>query len=395
MTCSNCNRTIDPSSTFCDFCGAPVEAGTSGDTIVFRTPSPAAPPGDPWAVRPPDMAPPDVRPPDVTPPDMRPPAAVPTDMGPPDTTPPGMRPPDVTPPDMRPPDMAPPEVRPPAVTPGTKWIPQPSAPLDRDWTSGPPGMGPPGTPGPGTGQAFPSPGPVLPVHLPPAGPGVLPGSPILLGYQERILRQYAAVQLRNRAHGEGILYVTDSRVVFYAKAKGRGTQRGSTLIQQTNVADITGMTAYVSRRVSLVLFFLTSVFLLYSACSRSLFIVRPVAIVWFILAAICVIALVSGAAKRGSTGVIISSRDDGHSPISFGTFQTQRGFIGSLTQAFGAPFFSVFGIFTVFDVLDGYPGRDSSQIISELGALILDIQTRGDLAYEHYGVDRGQQSARG
>lgn len=288
--------------------------------------------------------------------------------------------------------MAPPDVGSPAVTPGTKWIPQPSAPLDRDWTSGPPGMGPPGTPGPGTGQAFPS-GPRPPGPPASAGPGVLPGSPILLGYQERILRQYAAVQLRNRAHGEGILYVTDSRVVFYAKAKGRGTQRGSTLIQQTNVADITGMTAYVSRRVSLVLFFLTCVFLLFAF--SSLFIVRPAAIFWFILAVICIIALVSGAARRGSTGVIISSRDDGHSPISFGTFQTRRGFIGSLTQALGAPFFSVFGIFTVFDVLDGYPGRDSSQIISELGALILDIQTRGDLAYEHYGVDRGQQSARG
>ena len=253
-------------------------------------------------------------------------------------------------------------------------------------------MGPPQTPAPRSGEAFPSAS--SPSRAPaPSSPAVLPGSPILLGYQERILRQYAAVQLRSRAHGEGTLYVTDSRVVFYAKAKGRGTQRGSTLIQQTNVADVTGMTAYVSRRVSLVLFFLTCVFLLFGLFS--LFVVRPVAFLWFILAAICVIALVAGAAKRGSTGVIITSRNDGHSPISFGTFQTRRGLIGSLTQALGSTFFSVFGIFTVFDVLDGYPGQDSGQIISELGALILDIQTRGDLAYEHYGVDRGQQSARG
>jgi hypothetical protein len=187
--------------------------------------------------------------------------------------------------------------------------------------------------------------------------------------------------------------VTDSRVVFYAKARGRGTQRGSTLIQQTSVADITGITAYVSRRVSLALFFLACVFLLFGL--TSFFVVRPVAFFWFILAVICVIALVGGAAKRGSTGVIINSRNDGHSPISFGTFSTRRGFIGSLTQALGAPFFSLFGIFTVFDVLDGYPGPDSTQIISELGALILDIQTRGDLAYSHYGLDRGQQPARG
>src|ERR1700734_3788587 len=102
-TCSNCNRTIDSSSSFCDFCGAQVEAGASGDTIIFRTPSPTEPPGDPWALRPPDIAPPDmsaadVRPPDVAPPDMRPP-------------------------DMRPPDVAPPDVEPPAVTSGTKRVP--------------------------------------------------------------------------------------------------------------------------------------------------------------------------------------------------------------------------------------------------------------------------------
>lgn len=372
MTCSNCNRTIDPSSTFCDFCGTPVEAGTSGDTIIYRTPPTAEPPGDPWAVRPPDATPQGTRASYMSPPDMAPPGM-------------GAR-------DTRPHEVMPRDAPSPAVVPSAPPVPQPSTPLDRDWTSGPPGMGPSGTPGPGTGQAFPSP---ARSSGPPASdsPGVLPGSPILLGYQERILRQYGAVQLRNRAHGEGILYVTDSRVVFYAKAKGRGTQRGSTLIQQTNVADITGMTAYVSRRVSLVLFFLACTFFLFGV--STLLVLPPVAILWFILATICVIALVSGAAKRGSTGVIISSRNDGHSPIAFGTFQTRRGFIGSLTAAIGGPLFSVFGIFTVFDVLDGYPGRDSAQIISELGALILDIQTRGDLAYNHYSVDPGQQSARG
>ena len=363
MTCSNCNRTIDPSSSFCDFCGARVEAGTSGDTISYSTPAAAETPGNPWSTGRPDMEPP---------PDM------------------GLR--ELGRPDMGRPDMGRADMGPPAVAPLTTPVPQPHAPHNRHWPGGPAGMSPPEASARRPGEAFPSPS-VPPDSPVVSSPAVLPGSPILLGYQERILRQYGAVQLRNRAHGEGILYVTDSRVVFYAKAKGRGTQRGSTLIQQTNVADITGMTAYVSRRVSLALFFLTCVFFLFGL--STLFVLPPVAILWFILAAICIIALLSGAARRGSTGVIISSRDDGHSPISFGTFHTRRGFIGSLMQALGGPFFSMFGIFTVFDVLDGYPGRDSSQIISELGALILDIQTRGDLAYDHYGVDPGQQSARG
>jgi hypothetical protein len=225
-------------------------------------------------------------------------------------------------------------------------------------------------------------------------PTSLPGSPILLGYQERILRQYGAVQLRNREKGEGTLYVTDTRVVFYARAKGKGTQRGSALIQQTNVADITGMTAYVSRRISLGLVVFTCVLLLIGI--PSLLTVPPVGLIFLLLAAVCIVALFGGAAKRGSTGVIINSRADGHSPISFGTFHTGRGLLGNLMHSLGGPFRAIFGAATVFDVLVSFPGQDTDNIINELGALILDLQTRGDLAYAHYGLGAGQrQPARG
>lgn len=201
------------------------------------------------------------------------------------------------------------------------------------------------------------------------------------------------MQLRSRSKGEGTLYVTDSRVVFYATAKGRGTQRGSTLMQQTKVADITGLTAYLSRRISLGLIFLTGIFAL--AALSTLFVAPPFALLWLVLTVVCIIALVQGAARRGSTGVIIFARDDGRSPIHFGTFNTRRGWIGNMSHLLGGPFLAVFGVFTVFDVMDGYPGQDTNQIITELGALILDLQTRGDLAYEHYGVNPGQrQTAR-
>jgi len=260
--------------------------------------------------------------------------------------------------------------------------------------TGPPGLGPAATvPGavpvartpaePATRPAAPRP------PAPPAlsAPPVLPDSPILLGDQERILRKYAAVQLRKRARGEGTLYVTNSRVIFYAKVRSQGTQRGSSLIQQTNVADITGVTAFVSRRVSLALVVLTCVFALFALAS--LLFEPLIALLWLIVTAICVVALVRGAAKRESTGVIIFSRDEGRSPINFGTFDNQRGWISRLTRRIGGPVLAIFGVFTVFDVLDGYPGQDSGQIISELGALILDLQTRGDLAFEHYGVVPG------
>src|SRR5260370_27536834 len=127
------------------------------------------------------------------------------------------------------------------------------------------------------------------------------------------------------------------------------------LMQQTNVADITGLTAFVSRRVSIGLFLLTCICLLFAL--SSLLVVPPVALLWLALAVICIIALVRGAARRGNTGVIIYSRADGHSPISFGTFDARRGLIGSLAQALGGPFLALFGVFTVFDVLVGFPGQ--------------------------------------
>ena len=39
---------------------------------------------------------------------------------------------------------------------------------------------------------------------------------------------------------------------------------------------------------------------------------------------------------------------------------------------------------TAFDVIFGRPGQDSDRLITELGALILDLQTRGQLAADYW-----------
>ena len=336
MNCPNCKQPLDRSWSFCDSCGFQAEPH-GRDTVADAVPVTTERPGVPLVTGPPGMGPAMAAPGSAA----RGPAA-------------------------------------PGPVPAAR---PPGEPTGGDWLAAPSAMRPPGTSASVPSEML-SGSPVLP-RAP-----ILPGSSILLGYQERLLRQYAAVQLRTREKGEGTLYVTDSRVVFYAQAKGRGTQRGSMLMQQTNVADITGLTAFVSRRVSIGLFLLTCICLLFAL--SSLLVVPPVALLWLALAVICIIALVRGAARRGNTGVIIYSRADGHSPISFGTFDTRRGLIGSLAQALGGPFLALFGVFTVFDVLVGFPGQDSNQVINELGALILDLQTRGNLAFEHYGIDTEQ-----
>jgi hypothetical protein len=228
----------------------------------------------------------------------------------------------------------------------------------------------------------------------PGGParvmhGTLPGSPVILGADEVIWKQYRVARLRTKERGEGTLYVTDSRVVFYARAKGRGTQRASMLVQQTKLEDITGLAAYVSRRISFGLIFLTFVCAL--GLIASLLAQNTAGIViWIILTAGCAAALMAGAAVRGGVGVVIHSRATEASPISFGNFRAQHGLIGSILR----PFLAIFGASTAFDVLEGFPGQDSRQVIEELGALILDLQTRGSLAAEHWSVDAGGEQAR-
>jgi len=217
----------------------------------------------------------------------------------------------------------------------------------------------------------------------------LPGTPILLGDGEVIWRQYRASQLRTREQGEGTLFVTDARVVFFARARGRGTQRPSALVQQTKLEHVTGLAAYVSRRISLALFLVTiflALITLGSLAGRAWLFV----IIFGVLTAGCIMLLAGGAAKRGSVGVIIHSSATQASPISFGQFGEQRSPLGNLVHTLFAPLLALFGVFTAFDVLVGLPGQDSDQIIAELGALIFDLQTQGNLAGSHWGVEAAQ-----
>jgi len=215
--------------------------------------------------------------------------------------------------------------------------------------------------------------------------GTLPGTALLLGDGEVVWRQYAVSQLRKVGQGQGTLFVTDARVVFYARAKGKGAQRASVLVQQTKVADVTGLTAFVSHRISigwlvavatLALLVLAS---LVSSSWRSF-------IVFGLLLAGAITMLVRGAAKRGSIGVQIHSGATQQSPIEFGQFGEQHGMIGQVIHNMLSPFLAMMGVYTAFDVLLGFPGRDAEKVIAELGALIFDLQTRGNLAGTHWGV---------
>jgi hypothetical protein len=234
---------------------------------------------------------------------------------------------------------------------------------------------------------------VYPVPPPGDAVGTLPGTPIVLGDGEVLWRQYHAVQLRTRAQGEAIMFVTDARVVLYARAKGRGTQRPSSLVQQVKLEHVTGVTAAVSRRISLLLLSFTIVIGLVALGALSKGSFGP-AILAAAVTAFCVWRLASGAANRGTVGVIIQAGASGQ-PIVFGQAR-QPGAIARLIKTLLPMWlYRILGVFTAEDVIgEGVPGVDSDRLVAELGALIFDLQTRGNLADMHWGVATDQAYGR-
>jgi hypothetical protein len=196
------------------------------------------------------------------------------------------------------------------------------------------------------------------------------------------VRKYEAVRAGGSSGGNGTLYVTNARIIFYAKAKGRGTQRESQLLQQTRLNDITGVAAYVSYRISLGLMVLTAVFTLGLLAA-----LLTKVVIWIIIDALvvaaCILMITGGRSRRGGAGVTISSASTETSPINFGSFASRR---GGLLRVLLGPFAVFFRTYTAFDVAFGAPGEDSDRVITELGALILDMQQRGNDALERWGV---------
>lgn len=229
-----------------------------------------------------------------------------------------------------------------------------------------------------------------------AGPAVLPGTQIRLGVGEVVWRRYRAVRLRNRRRGQGTLYVTDARIVFYAWTKGRTARLGSELIQQVKLEDISGFSAYVTRRVSFVLMLLAAGFSL--ATLVSLLAGKITLMIIFLIFTVALVAaLFTDEAQRGTAGVEIHSREAATSAVEFGGIGGRNPMLDGLINVALFLVFPPLLIFrlilrsyTAFDVTRGRPGDDSGAIIAELGALIMDLQTRGTFAGEHWGVQQSE-----
>ena len=241
--------------------------------------------------------------------------------------------------------------------------------------------------------------PLVPAASPraavPNGRGVLPDSPIQLGHGEVLWRRYEAVRLRSRKRGVGTLYVTDARVVFFAWATGRGTQGRSQLVQQVKLEDVRGFSAYVTNRLSTFLLVLT----IWSGLATigTLFsLLLPLTLLFAILTGVCFALLFTEWAQRGYAGVTLQARHVSDSAVDFGGRPASNNLLVTLLLWPMLVFVHVFlRSYTAFDVVFGRPGKDSEAIIAELGALIMDLQTQGTYASQHWGVQgEGPASSR-
>jgi hypothetical protein len=240
--------------------------------------------------------------------------------------------------------------------------------------------------------AFTAERPVVSRQLSPA-PGITAaGKPLSfrLAHGEQVLKEYDVVTLRTglfkRQRGHGTLYVTDARVVFYAQVYPRGTQKASWIFQQTKLQDISGLFASVSRRLSLGLVVLTLAFALLTIGTLLTVVLIPLAVVFAIVTVLLVIGLVRDSSRRGDVGVVINSRENENSPIAFGHLPRQRGFLDSLGRLLIFPIALFLRSYTAFDVIAGDPGDDAGELLHELGALIIDLQTRGTMAYPEWNI---------
>jgi hypothetical protein len=249
-----------------------------------------------------------------------------------------------------------------------------------------------------------SPPPTAPGHLEvfqqvaPPGPSQVPRAPMFrLAYEESILKEYETVLLRTglfkRKRGQGTLYVTSARVVFYAWVNPRAAQRASWLLQQTKLEDISGISVNVSRRLSPGLVMLTLLFGLAALGTLLTVVLIPLTVLFVILAAISLAFLIRDASSRGSIGVSIHSRESGHSPINVG-HSGRISTVGLLGRVFLWPILLFFPSYSAIDVAFGDPADDAEPLVLELGALIIDLQTRGTLAYEHWGIAAEPERAR-
>lgn len=197
---------------------------------------------------------------------------------------------------------------------------------------------------------------------------------------------------------EGQIAVTDSRVLYRAKAKNRLNE--STNYREVQISDVSGM-AMVTNRGLTPLSLLTLavgfvigwsvVWLFSSMLSVAASFGGSGTAGWTVLLylLLIVVTVIIGIVRYRSTEValVVYARGIEASPIALsGSFgRQQAGFLAMGVATIGGPLFALaqgLGLFSAADASDSVEPASAEAIYDELGALILDLQSRGVMGGE-------------
>lgn len=176
---------------------------------------------------------------------------------------------------------------------------------------------------------------------------------VILSDGEVVIRDYVCADIRS-PRCMGYLTVTNKRVLF----NGEGS--GSRIAQQAWIDGVTGVTAYYGRDIQISMVVGGALLLL---CSPFAAMVNP--LVLFLFMGLGILLIIVGLMQKCFKLSIHSSNYTGNS-ISFGS--------GPTNMLGNAALLS----------LTGGPTVDTNKMMDELGALIQDLQTQGDLAIKKW-----------
>jgi hypothetical protein len=181
---------------------------------------------------------------------------------------------------------------------------------------------------------------------------------VVLANGEQPVREYHVTRME-RPNGDGYLLVTNRRLLFVSEAQEIAGH--SVLIRETHLPDISGVTGYVSKGLSIGRIILIA--LLTFFCLGWGFLYWPLFLT-LALPAYLVWRLWKSQGKEIT--LVIRARGQSESSVELVTRQN--------TGIFGRRY-------PLAGVILG-PGPDAERAIQEIGALVLDLQTLGDVALE-------------
>lgn len=220
--------------------------------------------------------------------------------------------------------------------------------------------------------------PDLEFTAPPPAPGVtprtavstIPGTLIVLSEGERLWRAYPVLHFRPfRMRAKGTLYVTDSRIILHTSAM-KLTGR-TALLQEVRLESVTGFGSYIDRGLGalgflvLILFTVAGIEQLFSGSK------------FYGVVLLVIVGLTAFISYRyGRLGLQVFTSQASIGPINFGRFAASRlqSVFPTLSLVGG-----VIGGVQATDVLYCFPEANANEVITELGALVFDLNRKGTL----------------